>query len=406
MGRPRKHNPTIPEHIDQTKLPAGIYWDQTGNGRWYVLEDHPEGGTNKKTVAGRKARLSELHEIVEQRSGGEVRGTVAYVIKQFQESTEYAALSANTRKDYNYCADVAAEYITKSGQPLTDMQVDRLTTPATQKVNETLSKGKAESRPGARDAIPGRPSKAAHLLRFLRRLFDWGRRHGHCKTNPAEGVKLARERKRKRMPEHEAYAAVLKFAQERGAFKAHTKGSLPPYLWPLMEIAYLCRMRGIEVVRLTDAHASDVGIRVRRVKGSNDNVVRWTPRVRAAWDYAVSLRASILARESNRSRPVPIRPQDRYLFITQSGTPLSKAGLDNAFQDLMRAAIETGVIAEQDRFNLHGLKHRGITDTAGNKGDKKSASGHKTDAALEEYDHEIPTVDPANAPDIVIGSAK
>ena len=171
-----------------------------------------------------------------------------------------------------------------------------------------------------------------------------------------------------------------------------------------MEIAYLCRMRGIEVVRLTDAHASDVGIRVRRVKGSNDNVVRWTPRVRAAWDSAVSVRASILGRESNRSRPIPIRPQDRYLFITQSGTPLSKAGLDNAFQDLMRAAIEAGVITEQDRFNLHGLKHRGITDTAGDKGTKRTASGHKTDSALEEYDHEVPTVEPANAPDIAFGN--
>jgi hypothetical protein len=72
----------------------------------------------------------------------------------------------------------------------------------------------------------------------------------------------------------------------------------------------------------------------------------------------------------------------------------------------MRAAIEAGVIAEQDRFNLHGLKHRGITDTAGDKGTKRTASGHKTDAALEEYDHEVPTVDPAHAPDIVIGKVK
>jgi integrase len=158
-------------------------------------------------------------------------------------------------------------------------------------------------------------------------------------------------------------------------------------------------MRGIEAVKLTDAHASDTGIRVQRVKGSNSNVVRWTPRLRAAWDAAVILRATILGRESNRSRPVPLKAQDRYLFITQAGTPLTKAGLDNAFQDLMRAAIEAGVIAEEDRFNLHGLKHRGITDTAGNKGDKKTASGHKTDAALEEYDHEVPTVDPANAPE-------
>lgn len=399
MPRPRKHNPTIPAHIDQTKLPAGIYWDQSGKGRWYLLEDHPEGGTTKKTVAGPKARLSELHEIIEERSGGDARGTVGYVIKQFKESTEFSALSLSTRKDYDYCADVAEEYITKSKQPLTAMHVDRLTTPAIQKVNETIAKGKAESKPRADDAVPGRPSKANHLIRFLRRLFDWGRRHGHNKTNPAEGVKLAPERKRKRMPEHEAYATVVTFARKRGALQAHTRGSLPPYLWPLMELAYLCRMRGIEVVKLTDAHASDIGIRVQRVKGSNSNVVRWTPRLRAAWDAAVALRATILGRKSNRSRPIPFKAQDRYLFITHSGTPLTKAGLDNAFQDLMRTAIEAGVIAEQDRFNLHGLKHRGITDTAGNKGDKKTASGHKTDAALEEYDHEVPTVDPANAPE-------
>jgi site-specific recombinase XerD len=208
-----------------------------------------------------------------------------------------------------------------------------------------------------------------------------------------------KERGRKRMPEHVAYAAVLKFARERGELVPHSKGSLPPYLWSIMEIAYLCRMRGIEAVRLTDAHASDEGLLVRRVKGSRDSVVRWTPRLRAAWDAAVALRAVIRSRKSNRHRPVPIRPQDRYVFLSESGTPLSKAGLDNAFQDLMQAAIAANVITEAERFNLHGLKHRGITDTPGVKGDKKAASGHKTDAALNEYDHEVPTVDPAKAPE-------
>lgn len=38
MPRPRKHNPTIPAHIDQRKIPKGVYWDSSGNGRWYVLE--------------------------------------------------------------------------------------------------------------------------------------------------------------------------------------------------------------------------------------------------------------------------------------------------------------------------------------------------------------------------------
>lgn len=74
-------------------------------------------------------------------------------------------------------------------------------------------------------------------------------RFGYCTKNPAEGVKLAPEAGEFSMPEIEAYDAVLKFAREGGALKPHTKGSLPPYLWPVMELAYPCRMRGIEVVK-------------------------------------------------------------------------------------------------------------------------------------------------------------
>ncbi|HEY0682792.1 MAG TPA: hypothetical protein VGD45_10705 [Steroidobacter sp.] len=67
----------------------------------------------------------------------------------------------------------------------------------------------------------------------------------------------------------------------------------------------------------------------------------------------------------------------------------------NAWQDLMRAAIEAKVIDEEDRFTLHGLKHRGITDTKGTKRKKKRASGHKTETALNIYDHDVPVVTPA-----------
>lgn len=61
----------------------------------------------------------------------------------------------------------------------------------------------------------------------------------------------------------------------------------------------------------------------------------------------------------------------------------------------MHAAMEAKVIAEEDRFTLHGLKHRGITDTKGTKANKKRASGHKTAQALNIYDHDVPVVMPA-----------
>lgn len=156
-------------------------------------------------------------------------------------------------------------------------------------------------------------------------------------------------------------------------------------------------MRGIEVVKLTDAHASDKGLYVARRKGSNDTIVRWTPRLRAAWEAALTHRATVLARESNRGRPIPIRADRRFVIVSESGTPLSKAGLDNAWQDLMHVAMEAKVIPPEDRFSLHGLKHRGVTDTKGSKRRKKRASGHRTGAALDIYDHDVPIVAPAGS---------
>lgn len=46
-GRKRKFNPAIPGHIEQDALPKGIYWHDD---RWFVYEDHAEGGDRKSVV--------------------------------------------------------------------------------------------------------------------------------------------------------------------------------------------------------------------------------------------------------------------------------------------------------------------------------------------------------------------
>jgi hypothetical protein len=107
------------------------------------------------------------------------------------------------------------------------------------------------------------------------------------------------------------------------------------------------------------------------------------------------VRAQTLARASNKGRPVPIRPDQRFIFLSESGTPLTQDGLDTTWQYFITSAIEAGVISREQRFTLHGLKHRGITDTVGKKAEKKEASGHRSDAMLQLYDHEVAVVDPA-----------
>jgi hypothetical protein len=161
------------------------------------------------------------------------------------------------------------------------------------------------------------------------------------------------------------------------ALNSPWSGSSSRCLWSVMEIAYLCRMRGIEVIRLIDAHATDAGLRVSRVKGSNDNIVRWNPRLCAAWEATIAIRAEILARPANRSRPVPIRAEGRYVFVSQSGMPLSKSALNQAWQDFMPAAIEAGIITPEQRFTLHALKHRGITDSVGGVRNKRAGTNRQ-----------------------------
>lgn len=54
--------------------------------------------------------------------------------------------------------------------------------------------------------------------------------------------------------------------------------------------------------------------------------------------------------------------------------------------------MEAGVIAEAERFNLHGLKHRGITDTPGTRAVKQDGAGHVNPAMTVRYDHSVPVV--------------
>ncbi|KAF1711103.1 integrase [Pseudoxanthomonas kalamensis DSM 18571] len=369
MPRPRKHNQTIPTHIDQTKIPKGIYWDSSGNGRWYVRD-----GERAMKVAGPAAKLSDLHDIVEQRKGGSARDTVGYFIERFHASAKFGKLSPRTQSDYERQANIIRSYMTPMGIPLSAVLATRLSPTSIQRVVDKLE-----------DA--GTPTKANHLLRYLRRVLSHAVRHEGLPSNPAKGVEQAKERARSGMPSLHAFARVLSFARERSQRQAHSAGSVSAYLPHLMLIATVCRLRGIEVVTITEAQGTPDGIRAVRRKGSRDNVTAWTPELSAAWNELLRIRGD--AWERNRV-PYPLRPEDRPMFVAEAGHALRKSALDTAWQRLMAMAVKEGVIAEDERFTLHGLKHRGITDSA-----DKAAGGHRTERMRQHYDHDTPVVEPS-----------
>lgn len=381
-GRKRKHDPTIPAHIDQGSIPRGIYWQRgstEGIGRWFVF-DRVEGKPKRKTVATADARLSDLHRIAEERAGVD-RATLGYLLDEFHKSRRFAELAPGTRRGYEFCRRVAKAHETAKLGRLGDLHVSRITRPGIQRVVETI-------------ADQGTPTKANALLRYLRRVFHWGMNRGLCDTNPAQGVEAAKERRSGRMPASDVVAAVREFARLRGARKAHTEGSVAPYLWLVLDLAYLLRLRGSEVLMLTDASERADGVHAERLKGSRATLTEWSPRLRDTWAAAVDLRREALAKLP-KGIVIPINPARRPLIVGQGGARLSKDGLDTAWQRMMHLAIAEGVIAREQRFGLHGMKHRGVTDTKGNRADKQDAGGHKSAAMVDVYDHAVPRVQPA-----------
>jgi site-specific recombinase XerC len=377
-ARKRKHNPNIPAHVDQAALPAAIYFDHRGSGVWYTLHYDETGKQRRKNVAPADVSLAELHRIMDEVSNVD-RGTLRYVCEQFHLSDRYKKLAPKTHDDYCYSRDVLLNIPTKLGKPLGDLAVKKFTAALVQRIVDRL-------------ADDGTPSKAAHVLRYLRRVLQWGRNRGFLEVNPALGIEAPIERKQRRLPRHNVMDVLIDRATARGRLARNEPGGCPEYLASVMELAYLCRLRGIEVVTLTDANELDEGILTNRRKGSRDNIVRWTPRLRAVWDGAKALRARTWER---RKTAIPISASKRFIIVASHGGPLRKTSLDTAWQRFITLAIADGNIDPEERFALHDLKRRGITDTTGTRADKQEASGHRDPKMMDIYDHSVPIVSPS-----------
>lgn len=381
-GCKRKHNQNIPSHIDQSGIPKGVYYDHRNGGSWYHLYKDETGRQRRQNIADAYARLSDLHKIIEEIQGVD-RGTLSWLCAEFHLSPQFNKLSLNSKEDYKYSRDVVLMMPTKiKNKNFGDLSINKLSAPLIQRLIDKVAKT--------------HPSKAAHALRYLRRVFRWGHVRGYCAVEPVLGLEAPQERKRRRLPSEETYKKLLNYAVERGKLPRGTQGACPEYLSVVMEIAYLCRLRGIEVVTLTDKNMTEEGLLSNRRKGSRDNITAWTPRLRDVCQKAIAIRAAIW---DKRRYPIPADLARRPLIVSCSGAPLSKSGFDTAWQRFIKMAIAEHIVEVSERFALHDLKRKGITDTPGNRADKQQASGHKSASMMDTYDFSLPIVQPSTLDD-------
>jgi integrase len=172
-------------------------------------------------------------------------------------------------------------------------------------------------------------------------------------SNPARGVAALKEQSRDRYVSEGEYIAFL-------GFVAPTY----PYLVPVAELAYLCRLRISEVCDLKRADIREDGLFAARRKGSKDALTGWTPRLRAAVNGALSLHGDIAS---------------LYVIPGTTRGRMRESTIQTAWQ---RAMVKWAALGNT-RFRLHDLKRKGVSDA---DGDKLAASGHRSAAMLRVYD--------------------
>lgn len=287
--------------------------------------------------------LSQIYAFMESmEEGGDV--TLGVLLDEFVKSDEFKEKTA----DYQYTKSLYAEKIKnardRKGKYYGDMSLEDIQT-----VDMTqLLKDIGASR--------------GHTRKTLIAAWDWGMTAIRDMPEVSPMDKVKKEKRGSRVENYvtdEEYEAVYALAD--------------PYWKVLMEFAYICRARRSEITKMHRDQLLEVGVELRRSKGSWDEITLWTPRLKNALAMLDELNGGVQYEnvfgapniyKGKGTRPVP-------------GSIVSKNTLDTQWQNLVKKAKAKGAMKKDWCF--HDLKGKGVTDH------KELISGHKTLSAKLVY---------------------
>jgi integrase len=329
MGRKRDKN--------NAKLPPYVY---LAKGR-YIFRQYINGKLGKeKRLCNGDATLSEVWAAFEAITGRE-QNTMRWLFSEFLGSNQFRQMASKTQKEMDRQSLAISKRRLNDGREFGDLLLTEISPGLIRKYLD--NRGKEA------------PVAANREVALMSIAFSWGRERDLCKDNPCYGVRRNKEMARTRYITDEEYDLVFNLAVKIS----------PPYLPIAMEIAFLCRARRKEILELTHNDVLEEGLYIQRVKKSNSHIIGWTTRLRKAVNSAISLSA---------------HSKNDHLVLNQKGNKITARTFSTAWQRLMAKAQEIGL---EERFTFHDLKAKGVSDF---DGDKKLASGHKSDAMVDVYD--------------------
>ena len=324
MARPRK-----PANAG---LPPYVYVKNSA----FILRRPGEGTVR---LCSRHAPRSEVWRRYEEHQAATGnRRTVRALVTDYMRSERYRRLSSQTRALYEIGYSKLFAFPLRVDGALTalgDLYADEVT------------------RGVVRLFLDGYPSpKAANRYRAaLSAAYAWASERDMVKDNPCRGVSRNPEAPRERYITDAEFEAVLAVA--------------PRTLRAAMEIAYLTVCRVSEVLDMRVSQVGTEGVTVARGKGSLPNLMKWTPRLRAAVDAARG--------------PVPSLT---HVLASDRGQRITYSALRSAFVRAMERAGQSG-------WTIHDIKAKGYSDHANGH----LAAGHRSDMRRV-YDRKIRTSEP------------
>ncbi len=286
---------------------------------------------------------------------------------EFQKTLTWNKLSPLTQRDYIDCHNSIINKTTTSGR-FGNVDIKKWTTGTVRKYRD--SRGKQSE------------SRANKELAYIKRILSWAYEYEKILKNPSIGIKKLTIKPRQHYATDKDYKFLLQTAKESNYW----------YMPYMMEIAYLCRMRLSEVIDIVDADSLTEGLLIRRRKGSKNNIVQWTERLKTAVNESKIKRNEISLK---RKMPMQISANHRHLFISErTGDKLTVSSIKTAKSRIDKQAKEkaTQLGIEYNHFWFHDLKRKGISDTIG---DKQKASGHRSANMMNVYDVSVELVKPA-----------
>lgn len=302
------------------KLPPYVYRAAHG----YVWKPYLGKGVARptRTIAPLTATMSTLWRTYERLQSDDINGSLKWLLDTYTASAKFQSKADTTQKEQKRQAKCISDYSRGPGKTFGSAKLS------------TITPGVLTKYMDARET-QGSPVAANRELALISSAWKWAQaRDLTTATNPCRLVEKRSETRRQHYADDSDYDKWIAYCKKHG----------PNYLWIVSEIAYLCRMRKVEVLTAKKDQVLPEGFNTLRRKGSRDAITGWSERLKAAMDACAADEAGRFSQ----------------LLVTHRGRTVSVSSFNTMWQRRMRACVEaTGIT----RFTLHDLKRKGATDS-------------------------------------------